>query len=122
MNTLALAFDNIDDINGVTLEERAKLVLLTLGRTPDDIHKAYRKLAKRYHPDTGSGSTEKFQMINEAYEFLTKGTISKNPLLADDDLLIRVTGKQIEPLINRQKEWKKYEKWRRGRFYDVGVV
>jgi len=77
MNTLTLAFDNIDDINGVTLEERAKLVLLTLGRTPDDIRKAYRKLAKRHHPDTGGGSTETFQMINEAYEFLTKGQFRK---------------------------------------------
>ena len=122
MKTLALSLDERDTIKGFTLEERAKLVLLTLGRTPDDIRKAYRKLAKRHHPDTASGSTEKFQVINEAYEFLTKGTIPKNPLLADDDLVIRVTGKQVEPLINRQKEWKKYEKWRRDHFYGTGVV
>ena len=47
MKTLALTPEDIDDIKGVTLEERAKLVLLTLGRTPDDIRKAYHKLAKR---------------------------------------------------------------------------
>ena len=117
MKTLALTLENIDVINGVTLEERAKLVLLTLGRTPDEIRKAYRKLAKQHHPDTANGSTEKFQVINEAYEFLTKGTIPKSPLLADDELIVRVTGKQVEPLINRQKEWKKYEKWRRDHFY-----
>ena len=122
MKTLALALENIDDIKGVTLEERAKLVLLTLGRTPDDIRKAYRKLAKRHHPDTAKGDTQKFQVINEAYEFLTRGTISNSPLLANDELIVRITGKYIEPLINGQKEWKRYEKWRRDHFYGIGVV
>ena len=122
MKTLTLSFDNVNDIKGFTLEERAKLVLLTLGKTPDHIHKAYRKLVKRHHPDTASGSTEKFQVINEAYEFLTKGTIPKSPLLADDELIIRVTGRQVEQLIDQQKEWKKYEKWRRDHFFGSGVV
>jgi len=122
VKTLALTPEDIDDIKGVTLEERAKLVLLTLGRTPDDIRKAYRKLAKRYHPDTAGGNTERFQVISEAYEFLTQGTILKRPLLADDELIVRVTGRQVEPLIDQQKEWKKYEKWRREHFYGMGVV
>lgn len=51
MTNLTLTVENMDDIKGVTLEERAKLVLLTLGRTPDSIHKAYRRLAKQHHPD-----------------------------------------------------------------------
>lgn len=36
----------------------------------DDIKKAYRKMAGRYHPDKG-GDTVKFQEIQEAYERLT---------------------------------------------------
>lgn len=41
--------------------------------TQDQIKKAYRKLAKAYHPDANPGSREheeKFKQINEAYEVL----------------------------------------------------
>ena len=37
--------------------------------TPEQIKKAFRKLAAKYHPDAG-GDEEKFKDINEAYEVL----------------------------------------------------
>ena len=43
------------------------------GATPDDLKKAYRKLAMRYHPDRNPGDTDaehKFKEINEAYDVL----------------------------------------------------
>ena len=38
--------------------------------TPEEIKKAFRKLARKHHPDAG-GSEEKFKEINEAYETLS---------------------------------------------------
>lgn len=37
----------------------------------DEIKKAYRKLAHKYHPDKGAGNEEKFKEVNEAYQVLS---------------------------------------------------
>jgi len=37
----------------------------------EDVRKKYLKLSRKYHPDMGNGSTEKFQQIRNAYEILT---------------------------------------------------
>ena len=49
---------------------------LTKGASQDEIKKAYRSLAKKYHPDINKepGAEEKFKEINEAYDTLSDET------------------------------------------------
>lgn len=57
-------------------EKRDYYTVLGVDRNADDstIKKAYRKLAKKYHPDTSVGNAqaeEKFKEVTKAYEVLS---------------------------------------------------
>src|SRR5687767_5021720 len=47
--------------------------VLGVARTADDkaIKTAYRKLARKHHPDVNKGSADRFKEINEAYAVLS---------------------------------------------------
>ena len=38
--------------------------------SPQQIKKQYKKLSKKYHPDTDSGDSELFDLVQTSYQFL----------------------------------------------------
>lgn len=43
----------------------------------DEIKKAFRNLAKKYHPDANKGHEDKFKDVNEAYQVLSDSEVKK---------------------------------------------
>jgi curved DNA-binding protein len=76
----------------VEFEDYYKVLNVDRGASQEDIQKAYRKLARKYHPDVSkeAGAEEKFKQVSEAYEVL------KDP----------ETRKQYDQL---GKNWKNYQ-------------
>ena len=57
----------------VSYKDYYKLLGVERGSKAEDISRAYKKLARKYHPDLNPGdkqAEEKFKEINEAYEVL----------------------------------------------------
>src|SRR5687768_4065396 len=58
----------------VEYKDYYKILGVSRNASDDDIRKAFRKLAREYHPDVAknkSQAEEKFKEINEAYEVLS---------------------------------------------------
>lgn len=58
-------------------EDPYKVLNISPGASEEEITKAYRRLAKKYHPDLNPGDTDaarKMSIINDAYEQIKNGT------------------------------------------------
>ena len=56
------------------MKDYYKILEISINATNDDIKKAFRSLAKKYHPDRNvndENALRKFQEVNEAYEVLS---------------------------------------------------
>ena len=69
-----LTFIITDKLNGMAYIDYYGILGLDKNASDDDIKKAYRKLARKHHPDLNPNDKEahaKFQQINEAHEVLS---------------------------------------------------
>ncbi|OGZ32794.1 MAG: hypothetical protein A2V69_03125 [Candidatus Portnoybacteria bacterium RBG_13_40_8] len=48
-----------------------KILGVNKGASKDEVRRAYRELAHKYHPDKKGGDEKKFKEINEAYQLLS---------------------------------------------------
>ena len=55
----------------MTKDNAYKLMELSVGASEEEIHKAFKKLAKKHHPDSG-GSEHNFKILLEAKETLLR--------------------------------------------------
>lgn len=70
--------------------------------TVDELHEHYRKLAKGYHPDSGSSAFsdgEQFKKLSEAYEFIKKNYIYVDFYIKNDYKVIfnKGTSREFDP-------------------------
>ena len=54
-----------------TKEDYYKLLDITKPSSADEIKKAYKKMALKFHPDRNPEGTEIFRKVTEAYEVLS---------------------------------------------------
>ena len=64
------------------MKDPYQILGLTRGASQSDVRTAYRRLARRYHPDLNPGdanASAKFQVLSQAYEHIQKARSKPSP-------------------------------------------
>ncbi|GAA1566888.1 MULTISPECIES: DnaJ C-terminal domain-containing protein [Kribbella] len=93
--------------------------LLGVGRdaSADELQRAYRKLARQYHPDINKdpGAEEKFKQVSEAYDVLSDPAQRKRYDAFGDDF------RRVPPDVDPES-WARSQRGRRSAPFDAGDI
>jgi DnaJ family protein C protein 13 len=102
-----MEFDKEGDTEGVSLDDARDTLQLPHGEFPDqdDVRKAYRKLARIYHPDKNPEGRDMFEQVQQAYEMLSAArpsTMGPDPvnvklIIRTQIILCKRYGKALRP-------------------------
>lgn len=105
-----------------------KILGLKPGASQEQIKKAYRKSAMKYHPDREGGDAEKFLLIFEAYEYLITAQEEKhiisdyayyaNKSKSDDTIYKRGKKKYTAEEFEEKLKWAK-EKYQEKKYHEA---
>jgi DnaJ-class molecular chaperone len=102
-------------MKAIDLERKARGILgVPEDADKDHIRFAFRQLAKKYHPDISGGdraSAQKFKLVSEAYEILTRDKNRGNYSLSKEET--------YTPNDTILKDDQKYWEWWKKRFGDL---
>ena len=112
------------------MKDYYQLLELDPSCTTDDIKQAYRRLAKKYHPDINKSSNahQKFIEITEAYEVLlhevTQRDLTEQQANYDYEAFIREVREaaQRQARMRYEKFAKEHEAFRESGLYDLGLL
>jgi len=90
------------------MEDYYKILGLKRDATPEEIKQAYRKLAKKYHPDVNPQGAEQFKKINEAYKVLSNEHLRAQYHYQQDFLYVQWAHIIEQERQNKQKAWRAF--------------
>lgn len=111
------------------MDEYYQILGLSPGADKEEVKRAYRKLAMKYHPDVNPGKEDKFMEILEAYEYLTgiRKAKAKRKLTWEErqkleELMKKVAEQKArEKYKERVRQFRKEEKQQRAKEFTRGV-
>ena len=112
-------FRNYRNFSRISLCKDYYLILgLKNGAQKKEIRSAYLTLAKKFHPDSPTGNTEKFKQIAEAYEILNDPRVTQASKLQQEWPEQKKKGEESKEYYNNESssqfedDWKGYEEWK----------
>jgi len=86
-------------------EDYFEILEVNPGTKPEEIRKAYRRLAKKYHPDTNPNQdeTNKFLLIREAYEVLNDSSRKRAYMSLYNMMKVRLERENARKIVQKRR-------------------
>lgn len=88
----------------------------SIERVPDvdDLHKRYKKLALKYHPDRNNCKDGQFKKVSAAYEYLKPRAGTRTRKEAFDELVLTIVEGFMDPDVYKPADYTIHTKSRKG--------